>query len=133
MRGVPEVAVYLATFGSMTAAAAVVIGLIVFTGGDDDGDTVSAVVAVQNIAAGTEISEEMLIVFQVPEEVLVAGAYSDTRAVIGQVTTVEIASGEMVTPSKVVTPSADSGSRSYYVPPGQRHGPVVASHDPSFR
>jgi hypothetical protein len=59
-----QLTLYIATFGSMTAAAAVIIALIVLSGSDDDGDrdgsrgaTVPAVVAEQSIPAGTEISE----------------------------------------------------------------------------
>jgi hypothetical protein len=62
-----ERALYLATFGSMTAAAAVVIALIILGGGGDDprvdgGKSVAVVVAGQDIAAGTQISAEMLMV-----------------------------------------------------------------------
>jgi len=75
----PEPVVYLATLGSMTAAALVVIALIILSAGDESVDnraaTVRAVVAEQNIAAGTEISEDMVKVIQVPEDQLVPGAF----------------------------------------------------------
>lgn len=135
----PERAVYPATFGSMTAAAIVVIALIILGGdtGDPDGDgsaTGRAVVAEQNIAAGTTISKEMVKVIELPEELLVPGAYRDSAPVIGDVTKVAIAEGDQITASKVGPSIVDFGSRSYYVPPGQRHLPVVVpSPSPSFR
>jgi Flp pilus assembly protein CpaB len=133
-----ERALYSATFGSMTAAAVVVIALIILSGGGgDDGrkdPTVRAVVADQNIAAGTEITEDMIKVVDVPEELLVTGAYGEVLNVVGQVTMAPIAEGEQVTASKIGSNTADSGAQSYMVPPGQRTGSVeVPSPSPSFR
>jgi Flp pilus assembly protein CpaB len=92
-------------------------------GGDDDsrgGATVRAVVADQNIAAGTEISEEMVKVIEVPEGQLVDGAFSDTAPVVGQVTKVAFAEGEQVTASKFGPPVPSSGVGKIVIPPGGR-------------
>jgi Flp pilus assembly protein CpaB len=131
-----ELAIYLATFGSMTAAAVVVIALIVFSSGGDDpqdggGTTVPVVVAGQNIAIGTEITEDMVRVTEVPEELIVAGAYSDTANVVGQVTRVAIPRGEQIITSRTVGPLPEGGI-SIIVPPDKRTGPgpVVPSPSP---
>jgi pilus assembly protein CpaB len=108
MRRFPNLARYLMTFGSMTAALSVV-GLIILDGGGDDprgdgGNGVAVVVAEQDIAAGTEITEDMVKVIEVPEELVVAGIFSDTQPVVGQVTTVAFISGEQIVSSKVISP-----------------------------
>jgi len=137
MPRLPERAIYLATFGSMTAAAVVVIALIILADSGDDpqrdgGNGVRAVVAGQDIAAVTEISEDMVKVVDVPEQLLVRGAYTDALPVIGRVTMVAIVEGEQITRSKF---GQDPGFRSdtYILPQGQRHAPVFPSPIPSFR
>jgi pilus assembly protein CpaB len=62
---------------------------------------IPVVVAAQDIAAGTKITDETVKVIIVPEELLVAGAYSDTAPVVGQVTNVPVAEREQVTASKL--------------------------------
>jgi pilus assembly protein CpaB len=88
-----------------------------FSGDERTGDErsteglVPVVVAAKDIAAGTEISEEMVKVVEVPDESVVVGGYSKALLVIGEVTNVAIAAGEQVSGSKVgalENPAADS-------------------------
>ena len=65
------------------------------------GATVTTVVAAQDIDAGTTIKAEMVKLADVPEELQVAGAFSETTPVVGETTRVAIASGEAITPVKV--------------------------------
>jgi pilus assembly protein CpaB len=122
MRKFPERAAYVATFGSMTAAALVVIALIVLSAdGDGDGSNgIPVVVAEQNIAAGTQISAEMVGVIEVPEAQLVAGAYSDTALVVGQVTKGAFAEGEQIIASRLASVVSRQGSISGGIPDGRR-------------
>jgi pilus assembly protein CpaB len=105
MRRFPEQAIYLATFGTMTAAALAVVALIIVgSGSDRDGDTAMTtpvVVAARDIPAGTMITPDMLKVTNVPHELVVTGSYSDTSLLVGMVTNYHIARDEAFTPSKV--------------------------------
>ena len=63
----------------------------------------------------------MVKVIEVPEELLVAGAFGDTASVVGQVTRVAIAEGEQITASKLgprLAPRAES--QVLCGPPGMR-------------
>ena len=95
---------------ALALAAGLVAAVLVFValqGGDDEatvssgGGTVSVVVAAQDIAAGTEISSDMLRVIELPEDLLVSGTAEDTALVVGQTARVKILAGEQVATSKV--------------------------------
>ncbi len=107
-------------------AAAVIVFIVVSeSGGDGDsepavaGETVPALVATQSISAGTLITEEMVKVVDVPESLLVSGAYDDAELVIGEVSTVSIGASEQITRLKIGTLVPDQGL-SGVVPLGMR-------------
>lgn len=79
--------------------------------GTGGGATVKAVVASQSIAAGTEIKEGMVKVIDVPEALLVPGAFVDAQPVVGEVTRQDIAQGDQITPGKI-GPTVDTGTGS---------------------
>lgn len=79
----------------------------------------SVVVASQNISAGTEIAADMLRVIEVPRELLITGAYTETGPLVGQKARVAILSGEQVPPSKIGAQGEDDGL-AYVVPKGMR-------------
>jgi Flp pilus assembly protein CpaB len=113
----------------LALAAGLVAAVLVFVALSQDEDntaTVSegdssatVVVASQNIGAGTEITSEMLKTIEVPEALLIAGAYTDATALVGQKVRVPILSGEQVPSSKVGAPNEGAGL-SYVVPKGMR-------------
>jgi Flp pilus assembly protein CpaB len=82
-------------------------------------DTVKAVVAAQNIAPGTEITEGMLETADVPEDLLVSGSFATSTPVVGEVTNVAIAKGEQVTRTKLGSAVPDKGL-SGVLPPDMR-------------
>lgn len=82
-------------------------------------DTVQAIVAAQNIAPGTEITEGMLRVVDVPENLLVAGAFSTSTPLVGEVTNVAVAEGEQITRGKI-GPLVEAEGISYVIPRGLR-------------
>jgi pilus assembly protein CpaB len=91
--------------------------------GDDtrtvpDNDTVPVVVAAGDIAAGTRISEGMVKVIDVPEGLVLAGAYDDSPPVVGQVTKVSLLEGEQVIASKLN--QGDVECFGCVMPPGKR-------------
>jgi pilus assembly protein CpaB len=73
------------------------------------GTTVATVVAAQDIAAGTKVTQEMLQVINMPSQFAVKGAYEDALPVVGQVTSLPLAEGEAVTPSKIGTIVENAG------------------------
>jgi len=108
--------------------AAVLVFVAVANSGSDGGSgstpgaiTVKAVVAGHSIAAGTEITAEMLKVVEVPENLLVAGAYNDSGLVAGQVTRVALSSGEQITPGKLGSAArqSEAGIASVVDPPNR--------------
>lgn len=82
-------------------------------------DTVKAVVAAQNIAPGTEITEAMLEVADVPEDLLVGGSFATSAPIVGEVTNVAIGKGEQITRTKLGSAVPDKGL-SGVVPPDMR-------------
>ncbi len=77
--------------------------------------TVNVVVASQNIGAGTEITAEMLKTVEVPQNLLVSNAYTDSGLAVGQVTAVAVSSGEQITPAKLGSPGRDLNALSSVV------------------
>ncbi len=113
----------------LAIAAGLVAAVLVFVAlsQDDDGTaTVSSgegsakvVVAAQNIPAGTEITQEMVKTLEVPEALLVAGAYTESATLVGQTARIPILSGEQIPASKIG--AADDGEGlSFVVPKGKR-------------
>ena len=106
--------------------AAVLVFVAVNSSDDDKTATVAegvttspVVVAAQNISAGTEITADMLKVIEVPEALLIAGAYTETAPLVGQKVRVPILSGEQVPASKVGVQDKDEGL-ALVVPKGMR-------------
>jgi pilus assembly protein CpaB len=81
--------------------------------------TVEAVVAAQDIAAGIPIEDNMLEVRDVPESLLVAGAYSDPASVVGTASLYAISAGEQITPTRIGE-ETNSDGLSRVVPMGMR-------------
>ncbi len=97
-------------------AAAVIVFIVVSESGGDGDSTpavtdgsVPALVATQSISAGTQITEEMVKVVDVPESLLVSGVYDDAELVIGEVSTVSIGASEQITRSKIGLLVPDQG------------------------
>lgn len=105
-------------------AAAVVFVAVNQSDGDSGGSSVSsgtvpAVVAAQDIGVGDEITADMLRVADVPEDLLVSGALSETEPAVGEVARVAISSGEQITNGKLGVPVPDKGLAGV-VPAGMR-------------
>lgn len=83
------------------------------------GATVKTVVAAQDIAAGTEITPEMLKVANWPEDSKVTGAFENTTPVVGEVSREAIAEGEVLTPSRI-GPGQEGDGLKYYLTNGQQ-------------
>jgi pilus assembly protein CpaB len=81
--------------------------------------TVKAVVAARSIPAGTEVTEDMLKVVDVPADLAVVGAFSSAVPLVGEVTNVAIAQGEQITRAKV-GPIVEGEGLSFVVPKGHR-------------
>ncbi len=95
-------------------AAVIVFVVVSESGGGDSvtpvtGGTVPALVASQTISAGTQITEEMVKVVDVPESLVVSGVYDDADLVVGEVSTVTIGAGEQITRLKIGTLVPDQG------------------------
>ena len=121
MSGGNRALLLLALIAGLIAA---IIVFAVVSGSDDNGGTVSsstvpAVTASQQIGAGTEITEEMVKVMDVPEDLLIGGSLKDTELVVGEVARVTIASGEQITTAKLGTAVPDKGL-SGVIPVGMR-------------
>lgn len=96
--------------------AAVVVFIAVNGGGDDNANTAavsdsatSALIATQSISAGTEITADMVKIVNVPNDLLVSGAYADSELVVGDVARVAIAQGEQITRNKIGIAVPDKG------------------------
>ena len=102
-------------------------------GGDVSGGAVTpAVVATQDIAAGTRVTEEMVEVREISAGAVLAGVFGDTADVIGQVTRIPLVAGEQVIPTKVTATGAaiggvDNPPLAYVVPEGKRAVSVEVS------
>lgn len=111
------------------------------SGGSDGGvstTTVPVVVAAQAIPPQTVVTVEMLAVKQVPIDLAVVGALTKTEDVVGQTTSVALAIGEQIPPTKVTSVTTAQGTyglntpASLVVPAGKRAitvviGPVAAA------
>ncbi len=114
----------IALVAGLVAAVIVFVVLSESDGGDSSatpvtGGTLPALVASQTINAGTQITEEMIKVVDVPESLVVSGVYDDADLVVGEVSTVTIGAGEQITRLKIGTLVPDQGL-SGVVAPGMR-------------
>lgn len=105
--------------------AAIIVFVVVSESGNNSSSstsssgTVPVVVAAQSISAGTKITDDMVKVSNVPESVLVRGAYDKTDVVVGDVAKVSIAEGEQFTSAKLGLPVPKEGLGGV-VPAGMR-------------
>lgn len=105
--------------------AAILVFVAVQSSGSDNksastsGPVTSAVVASKAIAAGTTITAGDLKVVEVPNSLLVTGAYTETSSAVGQVTRVAINPGEQITGDKLGSALKSEGLNSV-VPKGKR-------------
>ena len=127
--------------GLVLGLVAFVLVLVVLTGAEDKGGStiqtgggegVPVVVAASDIAAGTQISAEMLVVKNVPQGDLLSGAFTSTEGLVGQVTTVALIPGEQVIQTKVLTSTTISefganAPLALLLEPGQRGVSVEVS------
>ncbi len=94
---------------------------------------VPVVVAARDIAARTRISADMLEVVMAPPEVVAAGAFSDTEAVVGKVARFPIAAREQITQDKLAETALQFGDHavplSLVVPTGKRAVAIKVEED----
>jgi pilus assembly protein CpaB len=84
----------------------------------DGGPPVAIVAAVDNVARGAVLAEEMLEVVTVPSRFAPPGAMREIARAEGRIAVADIAAGEIVTSLRLA--GADSGPTSSLVPPGMR-------------
>jgi len=116
----------LALITGLVAAIVVFVALNQGGGGSDNAKTGSAVtttsavvVAKSDIAAGTEITADMVKVIEVPNSLLVRDAFTSTQLVVGEAARYPIAAGEQVTRARV-GPNTEGDGLAFVVPAGMR-------------
>src|SRR3990172_173165 len=119
----------LALITGLVAAIVVFVALNQGGGGSDNAKTGSAVittsavvVAESDIAAGTEITADMVKVIEVPNSLLVRDAFTSTQLVVGEAARYPIAAGEQVTRARV-GPNTEGDGLAFVVPAGM---PAIA-------
>ncbi len=86
-----------------------------------DGNGVSIVSAAQDIPANTVITEEMLVMGEVPEGIVLPGALTKMSDAVGQTTLTDIIVGEQVVAAKLIVPGETvSNTLAYAIEPGNR-------------
>lgn len=106
--------------------AAVLVFVAVRSNNDDntatsvpEGDVTPVVVASQDIAAGSEITADMVKVVDVPAGLVVKNAITDSALVVGQTARFPIAQGEQLVKASFGAQSEEDGL-AYVVPKGMR-------------
>ncbi len=131
-----KVLIFLGLFLGLVSAVLVVVYLKSASGdgggGVSGGVITPVVVAGGDIPAGTRVTEEMVEIKDITADVVLAGTYSDTGDVVGQVTRVPLVAGEQVIPTKVTATGAaiadgESPPLAYVVPEGKRAVAVQVS------
>lgn len=84
------------------------------------GPVTGTVVAARAIAAGSTIAAGDVKVADVPNSLLISGAYTDASAAVGQAARVAIAQGEQITPDKVGSPAKSANGLNSVLPQGKR-------------
>ncbi len=114
----------------LALAAGLITAILVFVALADSGEktgttsspaavTSRAAVAAQAITAGTEITAEMVEVKEIPDTLLVAGAFADAAPAVGEVARYPIAKGEQLSSAKVGAEPKSDGLN-FVVPKGKR-------------
>lgn len=111
----------------LAAVAAALVFIAANSGGGTTTKTVApvegsvdVVTAVQDIAANTTITADMVQVTPLPAAAIIAGTYTGTDGLIGLATRYPLLAGEQVTPNKVGESVKDDDSLALVVPPGRR-------------
>ena len=119
--------------------SAVLIVVYLSQAGEGGGGEVSGVevtpvvVASLDIAAGTRIVEGMVETKEIAVDAVLAGVFSDTEGVIGQVARVPLVAGEQVIPTKVAATGAaiasgESPPLAFVIPEGKRAVSIQVSN-----
>ena len=120
--------IFLGLFLGLVSAVLVVVYLS-SAGGDGGGDassvaTTPVVVASQEIAVGTRITEEMVTLKPISTDAVLAGAFVNTGGVVGKVARVPLVVGEQVIPTKVAAIGTaidlEDPPLAYVIPEGKR-------------
>ena len=113
-------------------AAGLVVAFVSRSGGGSSKPapvaTVAAVVATQDIAAGTKITDKMVQLKQVPQDAVIANPLSDAKTAVGQVARFPIAQGQQLS-STAIGQSVKSTALSYEIPPGKRAVTIPVGQD----
>lgn len=105
--------------------AAVLVFVALNNSSDDSGGTAAGgdakkvLLATEQITAGTLITEEMLELRDVPDDLVLTGSYTDSELVVGENAKITIAQGEQVTRAKIGLAVPEDGL-SGVVPAGMR-------------
>lgn len=113
----------LLALGTGLAAAIIVFIAVQSSGGSSSsssGPVTSAVVTTKAITAGATIEDGDLKVTDVPNSLLLKGAYTESSSAVGQVARVAIAQGEQVTADKLGSPAKSANGLNSVVPKGKR-------------
>jgi len=103
--------------GLILGLVAAVLVVVYLTSAKDEGGSVSTsggegtpvVVALQNIAAGTKITPEMVTIKSVPTSDQITNPFTTTEGLIGKVTRVGIVANEQISDTKVISTDLISG------------------------
>ena len=97
-------------------------------------DNVKVVVAKQDIAARTELVENLLEIAEVPKESALTGSFEETKPLEGQITRYALLKGEQVVTSKIgvgTTTEENEQGLSFVVPAGMRGFSIRVSEESS--
>lgn len=85
-------------------------------------EKVGVITANQDIPPNTTITEDMIVVSQVPVEGVHVQSLKDKSEAIGKVSSSEIVAGELLLSSKLITPGegVENGTLAYAIEPGMR-------------
>lgn len=113
--------------GILALLFAIVAGLVIFLyinqagspGQGSSRDTVTAVVAAQNIPANVAVTQDMLEEKELPADVVLSQTFRSAEEAAGGVSKVDIYSGEQVLKNRVFSGEVESGF-AYFVPSDKR-------------
>lgn len=117
--------------------AAVLVFVALNANGDNDGkasasDTTQVVVAARDLAPRTTLKSDMLKVVDVSTDSALAGTFSTTDALVGQITRYPLVANEQVSSSKVGGGGSDNDQGlSFVVPAGMRAFSISVSEESS--
>jgi pilus assembly protein CpaB len=120
--GILSAALVFAFLGSNSGSDSLSKGL------DPSEGTVSVLVLSKNVQVGERITEEMLTSRSVPRSMVLAGAMSDRKELVGKVATAPLFQGEQVLQPKVSTYEGQN-TLSYKIPDGMRAISVMVPHE----